>query len=184
MQERFIHSDDTLPISVQGEAARLSFFFLFFFPSCSVENRFTGRQEGRKMGIGPSRIKSFHCKSLDPWFSDLPVSSVTDSTERKFTAETACLPASRVQSLMSVDAGLIEVRWCVCLCVCWWYIDVAKRVLSQRQTCSLGLNCYQRWSSEFQSISNIHLDTTSSASKSKLAYFSHVAMFSFLFFSV
>lgn len=96
-----------------GEDARLCLFFC----SCTVENRFTGRQEGRKMGIGPSRIKSFHCKSLDPWFSDLPVSSVTDSTEGKFTAETACLPASRAQSLMSVDAGLIEVQWHVCVCV-------------------------------------------------------------------
>lgn len=105
MQERFIHSDDTLPISVQGEAARLVFFSVFFFFSlCSVENRFIGRQEGRKMGIRPSRIKS-------AVVSDLPVSSVSDSTEGKFTEETACLHASRAQSVMPVDAaGLIEVQ--------------------------------------------------------------------------
>lgn len=91
------------------------FLFIYFLRSCSVENRFTGRQEGRKMGIGPSRIKSFHCKSLDPWFSDLPVSSVTDSARGKVYS--GCLPASRAQSLMSVDAGLIEVLWHVCVCV-------------------------------------------------------------------
>lgn len=43
------------------EAARLCLFSLIV-----SGNRFTGRQGGREMGIEPSRIKSFDCKSSDP----------------------------------------------------------------------------------------------------------------------
>lgn len=67
---------------------------------------------------------------------------MTDNTGGKFTRETACLSASKAQSLMSVDAGLIdsEVQWCACVCACfgllletWGHIDVAGRVLSPKQ---------------------------------------------------
>lgn len=49
------------------------------------------------MGIEPSRIKSFHCKSSDPEMSGLLVCSVTDSAGEMFTEETACRQPTKLE---------------------------------------------------------------------------------------
>lgn len=132
MQEWSIHSDDTLPISV-WQRSHISAFLLLV-----SGHRFTVRQRGGEMGIEPSRIKSFHCKSSDPEMSGLPVWSVTDSAGEMFTEETACLPARKARSLMKLDTVSLKCNsMLVYFCL---QLKLGGIRLYQEGLCTVGLS--------------------------------------------